>query len=271
PALRVGLGHARYRLLPPAQRSINLRLWRAVAGQRFGYLGREIILALLDSLPDGETGKAPDGDVFANLRGLLGDQFLDLLLVVLNPGLVHQADGLAVLLQLAGDDLLPDRLGLFLLAQLLALNFALLLEDLGRDVLAPDVERVGGDDLHREVFDQPLKVLVAGDEVGLAVDLHQRAETAAMDVGANQTLGGDASLPALTPGDALLAKVFLPLGEIALRLGERLLAIHHPRPGLFPELLHHSGGDLSHLLLRLCHLARRLLAVNGDSFRGWRP
>src|SRR5262249_61622988 len=73
-ALRVGVGHTRPSLLPPTQRSINLALGRAVAAQRFGYLGGEIVLALLDSLADGEAGKTTDGDIFANFRGFLGDQ-----------------------------------------------------------------------------------------------------------------------------------------------------------------------------------------------------
>jgi hypothetical protein len=78
-----------------------------------------------------------------------------------------------------------------------------------------------------------LKLLGARHEVGLAVDLDQHADAAAVDVAADD-------LPSVAMRPARLA-AFTPaassaglggLGVVAVGLLERLLAVHHPGAGL---------------------------------------
>ena len=62
-----------------------------------------------------------------------------------------------------------------------------------RDLVLGDVARVHGRDLHRDVVGEGLEVRRAGDEVGLAVDLDQRADAAAgVDVGLDRRPGAAA-------------------------------------------------------------------------------
>ena len=47
-------------------------------------------------------------------------------------------------------------------------------------------------------------------------------------------------------GQALLAQLVHRLLEVAVRRGQRLLAVHHACPALLAELLYQCSGDLSH-------------------------
>src|SRR5262249_50271723 len=80
--------------------------------------------------------------------------------------------------------------------------------------------------------------------VGLAVHLDDGADLPVVDVGTHQALGGGAAGLLRRTGDALLPEPLLGPGEVALALGEGLLAVHHPGPGLLPELSHHRRSDL---------------------------
>src|SRR5215469_14283624 len=133
-----------------------------------GDLGGEVLLLLLDALAHLVPGEPADGDVLPDLRDGLGHHLVDLLLVVLHERLVHETDGLVVLLDLPGEDLLDHRLGLLLLPELDPLDLLLLLEQLGGDLLAADELGAHRGDVQGEVTDQGLKILVPGDEVGLA-------------------------------------------------------------------------------------------------------
>jgi hypothetical protein len=76
-------------------------------------------------------------------------------------------------------------------------------------------------------------------EVGLAVELDQRAAPAIVrHAGCNAPLRGGASRPlASLEQPALAEQVGSPL-EVAVRLDQDPLAVHHPRPGPLPERLH---------------------------------
>src|SRR5215831_12268856 len=125
--------------------------WTAASAltERLGDLGGEVFLLLLDPLAHLVAGEAADGDVLADLGNLLRDHLVDLLLVVLHEGLIHQADRLEELFDLASEDLLDHRLGLLLLPKLDPLDLLLLLEDLGGDLLAADVLGVERGDVER--------------------------------------------------------------------------------------------------------------------------
>ena len=45
-----------------------------------------------------------------------------------------------------------------------------------------------------------------------------------------------------------LAKAAKKSGRVAADGGERVLAVHHARAGLLAQVLHQSGGDLSHVV-----------------------
>ena len=92
--------------------------------------------------------------------------------------------------------------------------------DVGRDGLDGRVERLERHDLDGQVLDELLELLVAGDEVRLAVDLDERAEPAArVDVGADQALAGVAAGLLGRLGDAALAQQRGGLLEVAVRFG----------------------------------------------------
>ena len=109
----------------------------------------------------------------------------------------------------------------------------------GGHILAPHELRIGGGHLHGQVLHQFLKVLGARHEIGLAVDFDQHADLrAGVDVVADDALLGRARRLLRRRRDAGLAQHHFGLTQVALGFNQRLLALHHPRPGAFPELLY---------------------------------
>ena len=95
-------------------------------------------------------------------------------------------------------------------------------------------------------LDQALEQVVAGDEIGLRIDLDQRRPWCRRC--ATPMSPSAATRPAFL---AALARPFLRSQSTAasrspLGLVERRLAIHHARAGLFAELFHHACGDVRH-------------------------
>ena len=92
-----------------------------------------------------------------------------------------------------------------------------------------------------------LELLVAGDEVGLRVDLDDRPRVV-LGGDADQALGGDAA--GLVGGlrQSLLAQPVDRALDVALGLGERRLAVHHAGAGLVAQLLDEASGDIGHCL-----------------------
>src|SRR5690606_18156425 len=158
------------------------------------------------SLAYGDACEAADLDVLAQGGGGLLDELADRLLVVLDVRLVEQDDLGEELVQAALDDLVGDGLRLAFLDSLLAERFALGGHDVLRHVLAAEVLRVGHRHVHGEVLGQLAEGVVAGHEVGLAVDLDQHGELAVVvDVGAHHALLGHAVGLLVGLGDAALA------------------------------------------------------------------
>ena len=94
------------------------------------------------------------------------------------------------------------------------------------------------------------EVVVARDEVGLALDLHHHADLAVrVDVGCDRALGRRAAA-ALGGGRlALDAEDLDGLVHVAAGLDEGALGVHHRRAGALAERLDVGGGDL-----RIAHL-----------------
>src|SRR5687768_16795905 len=178
------------------------------------------------ALAERVTGEPADADVLADRGDPLVDQLANRLVGV-TERLVVQADLGEPLLELALDDLRPDVLGLLLDGLVAAELLALRLEVGFRDALGVDVERSQSGHLDREVADELLELVGAGDEVGLAVDLDQDADPAArVDVARDEAvlgvpigpLGGGRQAAIPEDGDGLL--------DVAVGLDERLLAVH---------------------------------------------
>jgi len=86
---------------------------------------------------------------------------------------------------------------------------------------------------------------VRGHEVGLAVHLDECADpSAAMDVGLDQPLRGDAVGLLLSTVEPALPQDRGGLVHVALGLFERALGIHDASPRALPQLLDHLSGDL---------------------------
>ena len=91
--------------------------------------------------------------------------------------------------------------------ELRAVDLLLLLEHVGRHVLAADVPRIGGRDVQRQLLHERLEVVGARDEVGLAVHLDEHADLAAhVDVAADDALARGAARALGGRGEPLLAQ-----------------------------------------------------------------
>ena len=149
------------------------------------------------------------------------------------------------LLQLALGDLRAHVLGL--VRGLLLEDPELALAVFCRDLVLGHVERAGRSHVQGDVPREVAEVVVAGHEVGLAVDLHQHADLApGMDVALDDALGRGA-LAAL--GGLCLtldAQDLYRLLDVAFGLGQGRLAVHHPRAGLVAEGLDVACLDVCH-------------------------
>ena len=172
-------------------------------------------------------------------------------------GLLVQARPAVPLLELALDDLGADVLRL-LLDGLVGEQLGLL----GLEVRRPgcgsmvDVQRREAGDLDGEVADELLELLGARDEVGLAVDLDEHADAAAgVDVAGDEALAGVATGLLGRRGQAALAQQRDRLVEVAVRLGQRLLAVHEPGAGPLAQFLDQLRRDVRHESACSCSFA----------------
>src|SRR5579875_1049767 len=180
--------------------------------------------------------------LLAELAGVLADKVVDRAVWVAHPGLLHQTDLAIELLELALDDLVDHRFGLA--GRLRGVDLALLLNHFGWEVLAPNAARIGRRDLHREFTQQSLKFRRFGNEVGFAVELEQHAELAAgMDVRADRAFRGDPAGALRCRGDTLLTKPYDCLFQVAIGLGQRLLAVHYTGAGLVAQFPYQVSVD----------------------------
>src|ERR1019366_4740633 len=153
--------------------------------------------------------------------------------LALELGIVHllleQHDRREPRVELAGDDFLAHVLRL--VGRLLLVDARLGVTLLGRDVLTTDVFDGGrGRDLHGDLAREGDEVLVLGHEVGVAVDLDQHPHLGSgVHICLNRPLRGRALAEILDLLPLLDAQDLDRLLDVALGLGEGLLAVHHPR------------------------------------------
>src|SRR5207237_971453 len=142
-------------------------------------------------------------------------------------------------------DVLTDRAGELLTDVLERARAAR--EGLLEDVLARRrLER----ELH-DLADELLELVVARDEVGLAVDLDDDAGLAVCrDRSAHLALRRCRASAFRALGETLLEDHLDRLLHVAEGLDERALAVAHPGLGSLTKLLHHRRRDIRHVLPR---------------------
>jgi len=191
--------------------------------------------------------EAADPDGFAGLRDQRLHQIAHRAGVVLDELLLEQRGLLEELLEPPLDDLRLHGVGLLLLGGLGLVDLPLALDELRGEVLDPHRERPRRGDVEGDIPHQLLEVLGARHEVGLAVHLDQHADAAVeVDVRLDQPLGRLASSARVGLSCALLAEHVDRLLEIAARLLECPLAVHHSSARAGPELRHLFRTDLLH-------------------------
>src|SRR5918997_2606546 len=211
--------------------------------------GSEITSAT--SLADREAREPPDDDVLAGLRRQVRAQLLDRLAVEpvgVDVRLLEQDGLLHPLAQLALGDLRADVLGL---VGGLALEHAQLgIARLGRDLLLGDVaRRRRAGDVHRDVPGERDELVVARDEVRVAVDLDEHADLAVgVDVGLHRALGRVAAGELADLVAELHAQQLDGGVDVAVGLLQRALAVHHACAGLVAQGLDVLGADVTHLV-----------------------
>ena len=121
-----------------------------------------------------------------------------------------------------------------------------------------DVQRGEAGDLDGEVADELLELVGASDEVGLAVDLDEHADAAArVDVARDEALAGVAARLLGRGGQALLAQQRDGLVEVAVGLGQRVLAVHEAGAGPLAQFLDQLRRDVRHAVRVSCSWCRR--------------
>ena len=153
----------------------------------------------------------------------------------------------AHLLQLALDDFLDDVVRFAFFARLLLEDPLFGLAGLRVDFIGGDVLRRGRGDVQGDLVGEDLEVLVAGDEVGLALHLDHRADAGVgVDVGGDDALVGAAAFALGGGGLALHPQQLDRALDVTVGFDQGGFAVHHRGPGAVPERFHIGGGDLRH-------------------------
>lgn len=110
-----------------------------------------------------------------------------------------------------------------------------------------EVSRVRQRDVLRNSVREILEVVGVGNEVGFAVDFHQRAGAAAgRHVRHNSAFRRDTASLLGSLRKSLFAQPVNGLVHVAVGFDKRLLAVHHARVGTLAELLDQSSSDIRH-------------------------
>ena len=101
---------------------------------------------------------------------------------------------------------------------------------------------------------QLTELLVARSKVCLTVDLDNRTNLCiCREVRRYSTLGSNATSLLLRLRNALLAQIINCLLHIAVRLCERLLAVHHTSARTLTQFLYHCSSDCHYISSQTLH------------------
>ena len=185
--------------------------------------------------------------LFAKAGDVFNENVLDVLVRVLEVLLFHQAYIAVPFFQLALSDALKDIFGL---AGSLRLGFVdgyLPFHNVSRNLFPGHVFGVGCHDVHREISRQLLKLLGAGYEIGLAVELDHCGDLAAVvDIGTDDTFMGIAVGLLGRGRQPLLAQIFHGFVKIAIIFVQRCFAVENAGSRSAAQLFHHLCCDRSH-------------------------
>src|SRR5207302_328874 len=147
-----------------------------------------------------------------------------------------------------------------LVRRLATLNFQCRVDQGLWDVFPPDVQGLGRGDLEGQVADQGLKFVVAGHEIGFAIDLDQHPHLAAgVDVGGDRAFMRGASDLLPSRSQAFLAQPVDGLVDVVPGFHQALLAVYDSGAGLLPVFLD-AGAVSCHGALTPCWLRAAVLA-----------
>src|SRR5579875_1325004 len=174
------------------------------------------------AVPQCVLREAPNLDLLAEHADDAVDQIADADRVVLDERLVEQAVLLEPLVEFAFDDLLRD-LGRLSGRHRGGELAAHALDDVGGHALAVHVLRRHGRNMHGDVAREFAELRIAGNEVGLAVDLDEHADlSAGMDIAGDQPFVGHALRLLLRLRGAALEQFVLRLVHVAAGVDEGL-------------------------------------------------
>src|SRR4051794_10277363 len=143
-----------------------------------------------DFFPDHVADEAAERDRLAERLALLGNELGDRLIGILNEGLIQEAGGRVELVHLTIDNLLDD-IGGVASRRLAAIDFALALDERGRDLVAGNADGIGSGNLERDIAHQLLEILATGGVILLSADFDEYAHLAtSVDVGSDEPVAG---------------------------------------------------------------------------------
>jgi hypothetical protein len=118
-------------------------------------VGRDVPELGFDVFTDGVTHKAADDEVFTEFGDFALHKVGDGDVLILDEGLTHEALLSEDLVDLALDNLLDDGLGLAL--NLIGGDFALLRDEVRRDIVTSEILRIRSRDVEGDVLDEGLE------------------------------------------------------------------------------------------------------------------
>src|SRR6266550_729022 len=221
----------------PANTSpVTLRMMRLYLGVPLFMKDLTRVLLFHSCLAEMITSKPSDLDILAKTPDRIIDHISHFFIRIFNKRLLEQTDFGVKAFHFTLDDFVDHLFRLSRFQGLLAVDHLFLFDLRSRYFLAPHVTRIRRCDLHRDILKQRLELRRARNKVSLAIDFHQHADfTAGMHIGGNGAVRGYAVRFFCGGGQAFLPQIIDRLMYVSAGLPKRFLAIHHSRPGFFPE------------------------------------
>src|ERR1700722_6168831 len=211
---------------------------------------------------DFKTHEAADAHVLAEFNNGLADHLADGHAFVLDVVLLVEAVFFVKLFHFAVHDFFNHRVGLSGCACLSAVDFALLLQHLGRHFFATHITRIEGRDVHGDIVTELLENGRARNEIRFAVDFHKHTNLAAgVDVAAHQAFAGFTLRLFCSSGLALFAQDADCFFDVAAGFDQRRSAIGKASIGALPQLFHQLRGNIVAAGCWLCAHSSSLLTV----------